>query len=119
MKTILYEVFLILAFLSFSTQPSAQTLGPLITVSPADFLKLPDRFQSLYVGGVIDGMTFTSYGYTLPDHDVFVRCLMTIKVGDLSERVVAWLHAHPSFNYGTASAVAQTIGSYCKEKGLR
>lgn len=97
-----------------SGEPS---LGPLLSLSPADFLKLPDGVQAIYVAGVLDGVSYTSYGYSLPDHDRYVRCASTLRLGALAERTVAWLRANPKFAEGTATAVAKALGAYCKDEG--
>lgn len=98
---------------------AGSTLGPLHSLSPADFLKLPDGVQAIYVAGVLDGVSYTTYGYELPDHDRYVRCASTLRLGALADRTVAWLKANPTFSEGTATAVAMALGAYCKEKGFR
>lgn len=109
----------ILAITGFAIPSSAQTVSPLISISPAEFLKLPDGPRAVYVGGVIDGITFTTYGYSIKEHDKFAHCARTLTLGALAQRTAAWLKANPSFSEGTASAIAQTMGAYCREKGLR
>jgi len=49
-------------------QCGAQAVGPLVSITAAEFLKLPEDARVTYVAGVIDGITLTSYGYSLPDH---------------------------------------------------
>jgi hypothetical protein len=105
--------------LLISTQCGAQAMGPLVSITAAEFLKLPEDARVTYVAGVIDGITFTSYGYNLPNHDRYIRCVRTLSLGVLTQRTVDWLRARPSFAEGTASAVSQMLGAYCKEKGLR
>lgn len=97
---------------------SAQSVNPLTVLTPAEFLKLPDVVRSVYVGGVLDGMTFVTYGYGIALHDRFVLCARSIAPGELAERTAQWLKARPTFGEGGASAVARTFGAYCKEKGL-
>jgi hypothetical protein len=87
-------------------QGGAQSVGPLVSITPAKFLKLSEDARVAYVAGVIDGITFTSYGYSLPDHDRYVRCVRTLTLGALTQRTVDWLRARPSFADGTASAVS-------------
>jgi hypothetical protein len=98
---------------------SAQKLGPLHSITAAEFLKLPEGIRAIYVSGVLDGLTFTTYGYSIPDHDRFVQCAQTLTIGALANRTVDWLKANPVFPESLASAVARTMGIYCKEKGLR
>ena len=89
------------------------TVGPLISLKPQESLELSDGVRAMYVGGVIDGMTFMSYGYSLPDHVEFAQCVQSMTVGALSDKVLAWLKQHPDFTEGTATAVAMTMGAAC------
>jgi hypothetical protein len=98
---------------------AAPTLSPLISVSPTEFLKLPEAVQAIYVGGVLDGVTYTSYGYGLPDHDAYIRCVRTLTLGNLAQRVAARVRAAPMAAENTPTYVAQALGAYCKEKGMR
>lgn len=76
-----------------SIMAAAQTLGPLVSITPEEYLKLPNTVQTLYVAGVVDGTSVTSYGYSLPDHDAYVRCARTMTLGVLSQRVADWIRA--------------------------
>jgi len=96
-----------------SLTATAQSLGPLTTVSPQDFLKLTENMRVLYVAGVLDGVSYTSYGYELPDHDSYIRCARTMTVGVLAQRVADWIRANPKFSEGAATAVAKTLGAHC------
>jgi len=115
LKHILIATLALLA----SMQCGAQAVGPLVSITAAEFLKLPEDARVTYVAGVIDGITLTSYGYSLPDHDRYIRCVRTLALGALTQRTVDWLRARPSFAEGAASAVSQMLGAYCNEKGLR
>lgn len=97
----------------------AQKLGPLHSITTTEFLKLPEGIKAIYISGVLDGLTFTTYGYSIPDHDRFVQCAQTLTIGALANRTVEWLKANPAFSESLASAMARTMGIYCKEKGLR
>lgn len=108
-----------LACLAVSANAEAPTVSPLISITSAEFLKLPSNIRAVYVGGVLDGMTFVTYGYSIPDHDRFVGCARTITLGELGTRTAEWLKAHPTFAEGSASAIVQTFSAYCKSKGLR
>jgi hypothetical protein len=52
----------VLALLTIAAPSDGQTVSPLISISPAEFLKLPEEVRAVYVGGVLDGVTFMSYG---------------------------------------------------------
>jgi len=82
---------------SFDFWHRAQTVGPLQSISIAEFLKLSDSVRAIYVGGVLDGMTFTSYGYNIPEHDRFVRCARTLTLGALAQKTVEWIVPIRSF----------------------
>lgn len=112
-------VCLLLGYAAISANAEAPTVSPLISITPTEFLQLPNNVRSVYVGGVMDGITFITYGYSLQDHDKFVRCARTITLGDLANKTAEWLKAHPKFDEGTGSAIVQTFGAYCKSKGLR
>ena len=114
------RLFAIVAVLTCGASfAAAPNVGPLLSIAPSEFMKQSEHEQAVYVAGVLDGMTFVSYGYSLPDHDQFVRCSQTITLGALAKRTLAFLHSNPQFSEGAASAVAQTYGAYCKAKGFR
>lgn len=103
-----------------TASPAEPTVGSLVSITSAEFLKLPEKAQAVYVGGIIDGMSFTTYGYKIKDHDVFVYCANTITLGDLAKRTAALIRANSSLHKESpAPAVARTMGAYCKEKGFR
>ena len=109
------RIVVVLALLvpSSLSMAAAPTTGPLISISTQEYLKLPLDIQALYVAGVIDGVSYMSYGYSLPDHDAYVKCARTIKLGDLAQRVADWIRAHPKFSEGPATAVSKTMGASC------
>ena len=92
----------------------AQTVGPLISITPEEYLKLSSDFQTIYVAGVIDGVSFTLYGYTQQENEGYVACARKQSLGQLAEWVAAWLRANPGFSEGAATAVAKTLGEHCK-----
>ena len=110
---------LVVALASGISVAAEPTVGPLKSIAPHEFVKLSGPEQAVYVSGVLDGMSFTSYGYGLPEHDQFVRCSQTITLGALAKKTVAFLQANPKFSESTSSAVAQAYGSHCKAKGFR
>ncbi len=90
------------------------TLNAVEALSPKEYLKLPDGIQAVYVGGIMDGVSFTSYNYGLPWHDDYVRCVRSLTVGAFTQKVTMWLRANPSWQESMAGAVAKTMGDYCK-----
>jgi hypothetical protein len=116
------RILLVLAtILSVTTSivAAAQTLGPLVSISPEEYLKLPHSVQTLYVAGVVDGVSVTTYGYSLPDHDAYVRCARTMTLGVLAQHVADWIRANPGFSEGAATAVSKTLGVQCKRPFVR
>lgn len=91
----------------------AQTLGPVVSVTPEEYLRLPSSVQALYVAGVVDGVSTTSYGHRLPDHDAYVRCVRTMTLGDWADRVTTWIKANPKFHEGAATAVSKALAAAC------
>lgn len=116
---IFYMVIAVFASIVMGLSSSALALGPLETFTCAELLKMPEDIRATYVGGVLDGIAFTSYGYSLAEHDRFLKCARTLSLGALAQKTVEWLRANPSFSEGGASAVVHTFGAYCKTKGLR
>lgn len=108
-----------ITMIAVSLQSVAQTVNYVETISQSEFLKLPDGIQALYIGGLIDGMTYTSYNYSLSHHDQIVRCVRTITLGELAKKTVDTIRVTVRKDEPMPSAVARTIGLYCKEKGFR
>lgn len=104
----------ILCFLVCSAQAQEPTVNAVESLSPKEFLRFPENVQALYVGGVIDGVSFTTYGYSLPGHDEYVRCVRTLTLGATAQKVAAWLRANPLYRETMAGAVARTLGDYCR-----
>ena len=93
---------------------SATPVGPVQIFTLAEFLKLPDGLQAVFVGGLIEGVAFVSYGYSLPDHEAWTACVRQKSIGDTAADVVAFIKKTPGFNESIASALAQVIGKRCK-----
>jgi hypothetical protein len=53
-----------------STKTRADDQHPSIVqpITVSEFMQLDDRIQSIYVGGIIEGMAFTAYGNQWPDY---------------------------------------------------
>ena len=112
MRLLLFGMILFL--LACTVQSQEPKLNAVESISPAEYLRLPEGLQALYVGGVIDGVSYTTYGYSIRGHDEYVRCVRTLTLGALSQKVTSWLRANPTYRETMAGAVAQTLGSYCK-----
>ena len=92
----------------------AKPVGPMHIFTTEEFLKLPDGLQAVFVGGLIEGMSFITYGYSLPDHEAWTACVRRKSIGDTAADVVAYLQQNPGFTESIASAFAHTIGKRCK-----
>ena len=102
-------------FLSASAQAAQPKMGPLHSLGVQEFLKLPENYQVLYVAGAIDGMTFVSYGYALPDHDALVRCYRSKPLGEFTKEVVELAKTKVGFKENVATLVAKTAGNLCRK----
>lgn len=90
------------------------TMPPLANVQPQAFAKMAWESQKIYVAGILDGLTFLSYGRNMPDHDAVVKCAKSRNLDELTHGVVAWVKAHPAFSESLGSAVAQTVSRACE-----
>jgi hypothetical protein len=89
-------------------------LSTLHIITSREFLKLPPDIQSVFVGGILEGMSFTLYGYYTPEYPEWVSCVRQKSLGDTTDDIVAFLRASSDFQESIASAVAQSIGKRCK-----
>ena len=100
---------IVIVFMGSARSTSAEEkIGPLISVTPKEFLKLPEEYQVMYTAGYIDAASFISYGYSLPDHNELISCFRSMPLGDFTKEVVNWLKKNPKHKEGMASAVAHT-----------
>src|ERR1700730_11195488 len=81
---------------------SPKLVGPVQIFTLAEFLKLPDGLQAGFVGGLIEGVAFVSYGYSLPDHEAWTACVRQKSIGDTAADVVAFIQQAPGFNESIA-----------------
>lgn len=104
------------ALLAAPAASAEATRGPIVSVAPAQFLGLPEPMQAAYVGGVLDGMSFTTWGYRIDDHDAFVECVRAIPVDDFTRRVIKWVALNGVGLEVTATAVARVAGAACRKQ---
>ncbi len=98
-----------------ATQCLAQNrVGIVQPVTVAEFFQLDDQIQSIYVGGLIEGMAFMAYGYSQPDYPAWVACVRSQPLADTTKDVVSFLQKNQKFDEGVGSALAQTLGRRCK-----
>lgn len=86
---------------------------PLTSVEAGAFLKLDWQAQRLYVAGILDGLTFVTYGRRLPDHDLVVQCAKTRTVDQVTRDVVEFVKARPAFSESLGAAVTQSVSTAC------
>jgi hypothetical protein len=77
-------------------------------------LKLPEDLQTLYVGGLIEGMAFVSYGNSEESYPAWVSCVRSKTLANTTKDVVTFIQQWPSFHEGVGSALAQTLEWRCK-----
>jgi len=82
-------------------------------VTVSEFMQFPEAQQAIYVGGIIEGMAFVSYGNAWPDYPKWVACVRSQSLGDTTKQVVALIEADPSFGE-VSSALAKALGKRCK-----
>ena len=99
------------AHAGFAQQPTTV----LNVLKTEEFMRVPEDMQTLYVGGILEGISFTSYGYSLPDYGRWFECARREPLGVTTKQVVEFIKGNPAFNEGVASAVAQTLGRRCKK----
>jgi hypothetical protein len=107
-------LFLAAAPLISTPAIAQQSTGMVQIVSAADFLKLPSDVQGFFVGGLIEGMAFTLYGYGVADYPAWAACVRQKTLGDTTSDVVAFIKQAPNFGEGVGSALAQILGRRCK-----
>ena len=109
-----HKLLLVMAcvwFLSNAVSVNAQD-RPLETLKTSDFLKLPINFQALYIGGVLDGMSYVSYGNSDPTLGAWTSCVRRKTVGETTEEAVRWLKEHEQERgWPVPWAVAKVIGA--------
>ena len=85
---------------------------PLETIRVAEFLKLPESIQAVYVAGILDGMSYVSYGNSDPNLGAWSNCVRKTNLEEMTKEVVAWLEANPSNrNYPVPWSVASALGA--------
>jgi hypothetical protein len=78
-----------------------------------EFLSLSEDMQAVYVGGVLEGMSYVQYGYGIPDLEKWTECVRRKSLGETAAEVASVLKSK-TFNEGVSSALAQTMGLRCK-----
>ena len=85
---------------------------PLETLKTNEFLKLPNEVQALYIAGILDGMSYVSYGTQDPKLGAWANCVRVKSLGETSEEVVRWLTEHEQERWWPVPwAVAKVIGA--------
>ncbi len=98
-------------FLSSAVSVNAQD-RPLETLKTREFLKFPDEVQALYIAGILDGMSYVSYGAQDPNLGAWENCVRTKSLGETSKEVVRWLTEHEQERWWPVPwAVAKVIGA--------
>jgi hypothetical protein len=98
--------------------PSLQAEGdeptpPLQILTMEEFLKLPENIQAVYVGGILEGISFVAYGNAEPQFSAWVKCVRATTLGQTTQDVVSFIKSSSDFDENIASAVAQVLGKRC------
>ena len=92
---------------------AAEEVHLLQPIAVQDFLTLPDDLQAMYVAGLMEGMAFVQYGYSIADYPKWIECVRRKSLGDTTTDLVAFLRHDPSFKEGVSSAFSQMLGRRC------
>jgi hypothetical protein len=85
-------------------------------VPASEFLKLPETFQGIYIAGLMEGMSYTMYGYSIPGYSDWVRCVRNASLGETTKKVVSFIQNDQSSNGGVSLALARTLKGACKDQ---
>jgi hypothetical protein len=107
-------VILSLLLIGLTLKPSTQCLsqervGIVRPVTVDEFLQLDGQIQSIYIGGLNEGMAFMAYSYS-PDYPAWAACVHRQALAGTRKEVVLFLQENPKSDEGVGSALAQTIG---------
>jgi hypothetical protein len=102
------------ALLGSASCLAQQTVGIVQPIATSEFLKLTPDAQVVYVAGIIEGMSFTAYGYNLSNYADWVRCVRSKTLGGTTDDVITFIKQTQDFKEGVGSALAQVLGKRCK-----
>ena len=95
-------------------QSMAEDQTHLIEPIPAiDLMKLDGDSQAVYVAGIMEGMAYVQYNYSMPEYAIWAACVRQKTLGDTTTEVVAFLKDHPK-EEAVSFALTQTLGARCK-----
>jgi hypothetical protein len=81
------------------------------TITYAEFSKLPENYQALYIAGVIDGISYMGYNYDIPNRDEWNACVRATPLRDLVLETIAYVKANPEeAQYPVPWPLAKAIG---------
>jgi hypothetical protein len=100
------------ALLSGAVAAQEKMLAPIWT--PKEFQVISEDDQAMYVAGLIDGMSFVQYGYSLPNYGKWIECIHKKTVGETTKELLAFLRENANFQEGVSSAFSQMLGRRCK-----
>ncbi len=86
----------------------------LIEPIPAvDFIKLDEDSQVVYIAGILEGMAYVQYNYSMQQYGIWADCVRQKTLGDTTHDVIAFLKDHPE-EEAVSFALTQTLGARCK-----
>jgi hypothetical protein len=100
---------------SYAADYTAREKVGIVPPSPVtEFLRIPEDIQTAYVGGIMEGMAFVSYGNSEVSYPAWVNCVRSRALGDTTKDVVSFIQQEPNFGEGMSSTLSQTLGRHCK-----
>jgi hypothetical protein len=107
-------LIVVISLLAAAPAAAQNQTGMLEPITIAEYLKMPDSVQTMYVAGAMGGIAFMAYTYSPDQYPAWVKCVRMQTLGKTNEDVVALLKANPAFNETVVSALAQSIGKRCR-----
>jgi hypothetical protein len=100
--------------------PAHAASGPLETINTSEFLQLSEDLQTIYVAGVLDGMSYVSYNDDIAIPDKWIACVRTQALKKTVADVVQFLRDNPeeAFNpvpWSISKAISQLPCEHWKE----
>lgn len=76
-------------------------------------MKLTGDLQAAYVAGIMEGMAYVQYNYSMKDYPLWAACIRKSSLGETTQDVVKFLQDHPA-EESVSFALSQTLGPKCK-----
>ena len=92
--------------------PALADERPLETITYDEYKIFPAQIKSLYVAGVLDGMSFMTYNYKIQDHSKWIDCVRTTTLEQTIKELDALLENEPKEQENPLPwAISKVIGN--------